>query len=284
MEKQAEIMGRFAPVFMDESKVMIGQNLKYDLKVLARNGYEVKNELYDTMLAHYLLHPDSKHGMDFLAETYLHYKPISIETLIGKKGKNQQSMADLDPQSISDYAAEDADITFQLKQLFAKETAAEPTHKLLHEIELPLLRVLCDIEQEGVNLDVATLKSYSVELGEKVDVLEREIQDLAGETFNVDSPKQLGPILFEKLAISSKAKKTKTGQYSTGEDVLSKHLNDHEIVPKILQYRQLKKLKSTYVDPLPSLVNVSTGRFGVCSPILSSVRDRRTLSAAPSRL
>lgn len=261
MEKQAEIMGRFAPVFMDESKVMIGQNLKYDLKVLARNGYEVKNELYDTMLAHYLLHPDSKHGMDFLAETYLHYKPISIETLIGKKGKNQQSMADLDPQSISNYAAEDADITFQLKQLFAKETAAEPTHKLLHEIELPLLRVLCDIEQEGVNLDVATLKTYSVELGEKVDVLEKEIQDLAGETFNVDSPKQLGPILFEKLAISSKAKKTKTGQYSTGEDVLSKHLNDHEIVPKILQYRQLKKLKSTYVDPLPSLVNASTGRL-----------------------
>ncbi len=261
MERQSEIMNAFAPLFMDEEKTMIGQNLKYDLKVLARNGYEVKNKLYDTMLAHYLMNPDSKHGMDFLAETYLNYRPVSIETLIGKKGKNQLSMADLEPQAISDYAAEDADITLRLKNIFEKETSQEPIKKLFHELEIPLLRVLCDIEQVGVNLDVDTLKAYSLELGEKVDRLEGEIQELAGENFNVDSPKQLGPILFEKLAISSKAKKTKTGQYSTGEDVLSKHLNDHEIVPKILQYRQLKKLKSTYVDPLPTLVNESTGRL-----------------------
>ncbi|MGB0422690.1 MAG: DNA polymerase I, partial [Flavobacteriales bacterium] len=198
---------------------------------------------------------------DVLAETYLNYKPVSIETLIGKKGKNQLSMADLEPEAISDYAAEDADITLQLKKAFEKDMKEEHLSKLFHEMELPLMRVLATMELEGVNLDISALKEYSVKLGSLIDQLEKEIHELADEEFNVDSPKQLGVILFEKLAISAKAKKTKTGQYSTGEDVLTKHINDHEIVPKLMKYRQLRKLKSTYVDPLPDLVNENTNRL-----------------------
>lgn len=256
-----ERLKQFSSIFQDPNKIMIGQNLKYDLKVLQVHGETVENELYDTMIAHYLMNPDLKHGMDILAKTYLNYKPVSIETLIGKKGKNQLSMADLEPEAIFNYAAEDADITLQLKQAFEKDMEQDHLKKLFHEMELPLLRVLATMELEGVNIDINALKDYSITLGTLIDQLEKEIHELAGEEFNVDSPKQLGVILFEKLAISAKAKKTKTGQYSTGEEVLSKHIHDHEIVPKLMKYRQLRKLKSTYVDPLPDLVNPRTNRL-----------------------
>ncbi|MGB1033104.1 MAG: 5'-3' exonuclease H3TH domain-containing protein, partial [Flavobacteriales bacterium] len=183
-----ERLKQFSSLFQDSSKVMIGQNLKYDLKVLEMHGEKVENKLYDTMIAHYLMNPDLKHGMDVLAETYLNYKPVSIETLIGKKGKNQLSMADLEPEAISDYAAEDADITLQLKKAFEKDMKEEHLSKLFHEMELPLMRVLATMELEGVNLDISALKEYSVKLGSLIDQLEKEIHELADEEFNVDSP------------------------------------------------------------------------------------------------
>ncbi|NQX92934.1 MAG: DNA polymerase I, partial [Flavobacteriales bacterium] len=259
--KEDPVLKRFESIFRDDEKVMIGQNLKYDLKILSTHGVEVKNQLWDTMIAHYLMNPDLKHGMDVLAEQYLKYKPVSIETLIGKKGKNQKSMADLEPAAIADYAAEDADITLQLKKTFQSEIEKDHLHKLFHEVEIPLMRVLAGMELEGVNINKQALRDYSEKLGEEINSLEKTIHEQAGEEFNIDSPKQLGPILFEKLKISSKAKKTKTGQYSTSEDVLSKHTNDHPIVPSILRYRQLRKLKSTYVDPLPDMVSEKTTRL-----------------------
>lgn len=255
------VIQQFTQIFEDENKLLIGQNLKYDLKIIHQSGIHPKNKMFDTMIAHYLMNPDLKHGMDVLAETFLDYKPVSIETLIGKKGKNQRSMADLEPAAIADYASEDADITLKLKHAFQEDMQKDHLKKLFEEVEIPLMQVLGEMELEGVNINKQVLLDYSVQLGEEISQLEGEIHELAGETFNVDSPKQLGPILFEKLAISAKAKKTKTGQYSTSEDVLSKHVNDHKIVPKLLRYRQLKKLKSTYVDPLPDLVNDRTNRL-----------------------
>src|SRR5690606_9596471 len=219
-----------------------------------------KGKIFDTMIAHYLIQPDMRHGMDLLSEAYLGYKPVSIETLIGKKGKNQQNMRDLAPEEVVDYACEDADITLQLKYRLI-QLMDENQLQVFNNIEAPLVKVLADMEQEGIRLDVDVLKKMSEELKELIITLEKEILDLSGAQFNIDSPKQLGEILFEKLKIVDKPKKTKTGQYQTNEDVLSKLVNEHDIVPKILEYRTLKKLKSTYVDALPDLVNPKTHRI-----------------------
>ncbi len=254
------LLQKFAPIFSDPEKELIGQNIKYDYKMLGKYGIEVKNKLFDTMVAHYILNPDGKHGMDVLAAQYLQYEPVSIETLIGKKGKNQGSMADLSPSEIKDYAAEDADITLQLKNIFEPKLTVGESRKLFDEVEVPLITVLADMEMEGVRVDEQFLKDYSNELQKDIVIFEKEIHEIAGEVFNIDSPKQLGTILFEKLKITDQVKKTKTGQYATGEDVLSKFVHDHPVVGKILDYRELRKLKSTYVDALPELINKHTGR------------------------
>jgi DNA polymerase-1 len=213
------------------------------------------------MIACYLINPEAKQGMDFLATYYLNYQPISIEALIGKKGKGQGNMGDLAPEDISDYACEDADITFQLKQLFEPEIQKPHLYNLFYNMEMPLVEVLKDIEQEGISIDVNALQEYSKELDITLIELERQIKEHAGIPFNLDSPKQLGEVLFEHLKISSKAKKTKTGQYATSEDVLQKHEHDHAIIPLILEYRQLRKLKSTYVDALPTYADRIDGRI-----------------------
>lgn len=251
----------FKPIFAAKEKQLVAQNLKYDLAILKRYGIEFKGAFFDTMIAHYLIQPDMKHNMDFLAETYLHYQPVSIESLIGKKGKNQKNMRDLDPEQIKDYACEDTDITLQLKELFEPQIKKLNLSKLFYDIEIPLVEVLADMENEGINLDINALKLFSEELATDLERLEKEIHDLSGEAFNVDSPKQLGEVLFEKMVITEKAKKTKTGQYSTSEETLSKLADKHEIIGVILEYRSLKKLKSTYVDALPELVNDNTHRL-----------------------
>lgn len=259
-DEAKKLLNQFAPIFSDAEKELIGQNVKYDYKMLRKYGIEVNNKIFDTMVAHYLIHPDGKHGMDVLSAQYLGYEPVSIETLIGKKGKDQGSMADLPPKEVKDYAAEDADITLQLKNKFEPELKKSELRKLFDEVEVPLIPVLAQMETEGVKIDEAFLNDYSSELQKEIVVLESEIHEIAGEQFNVDSPKQLGTILFEKLAISTQIKKTKTGQYATSEDVLSKFKHDHPIIDKILDYRELRKLKSTYVDALPALINPRTGR------------------------
>lgn len=259
-EKAQEIVDEFKPFFAAETIEKIAHNMKYDIQVLWRYGVVFKGPLFDTMIAHYLIQPEAKQGMDFLAEYYLNYTPISIETLIGKKGKNQGNMGDLPPESVSDYACEDADITFQLKQLFAPEVEKDHLRDLFWNMEMPLVNVLAKMEVEGINIDVPLLEAYSAQLQEETIALEKRIRELAGMDFNVDSPKQLGDVLFEHMKISSKAKKTKTGQYATSEDILLQHKNDHEIIPCILDYRQMKKLKSTYVDPLPTMKDPNDGR------------------------
>ena len=258
-EAQA-IVDEFKPFFESETIEKIAHNMKYDMQVLHRYGVEFAGPLFDTMIAHYLIQPESKQGMDFLAEYYLNYTPISIETLIGKKGKGQGNMGDLPPEAISDYACEDADITFQLKQLFGPQIEKEHLKKLFYEMEMPLVSVLAKMEEEGVAIDIPHLEAYSKQLADETAALEVRIKELAGMDFNVDSPKQLGDVLFEHMKISSKAKKTKTGQYATSEDILQQHKNDHEIIPCILDYRQMKKLKSTYVDPLPTMKDPVDGR------------------------
>ena len=260
-EAAKAILHEFAPIFLDISIEKIAHNMKYDLKVLHRYGIHLEGPLFDTMIAQYLINPESKQSMDFLATYYLNYQPISIETLIGKKGKNQGNMADLRPEEISDYACEDADITFQLKQILEPEIQKPHLYHLFYEMEMPLVTVLKDIEQEGIAIDTAALDQFSKELDVRIIELDKEILGAAGETFNIDSPKQLGEILFEKLKISAKAKKTKTGQYATSEDILQKHEHDHPIIPMILEYRQLRKLKSTYVGPLPMLCDKIDGRI-----------------------
>lgn len=259
-DEAKKMMMKFQPVFQNEKIAKIAHNLKYDLALLRKYGVEVQGELFDTMIAHYLIQPDMRHGMDLLAESYLSYKPISIETLIGKKGKKQVSMRSLEPEQIVEYAAEDADITYQLKQKFIEPINDSHLKKIFYDIEMPLTKVLMDMEREGINLDVGALNSFSEELGKEIDTLTKEIIDLAGTDFNIDSPKQLGQVLFEVLEVVEKPKKTKTGQYSTSEDVLSKLVNSHPIISKILDYRSIKKLKSTYVDTLPEMVNKHTGR------------------------
>lgn len=255
-----QIINEFVSLFSDETKTLIGQNIKYDLQVLRNYNVEIKNKLFDTMIAHFLISPETRHGMDILAETYLNYSPISIETLIGKKGKNQGSMRDADIEAIKEYAAEDADVTLQLEKVFAPQLHENKLEKLFNDVEVPLVHVLSDMEYEGVRIDTKVLNDYSVELEKDVVKIDAEIQALAGTPFNIASPKQVGEILFEYLKIIDKPKKTKTGQYSTGEDVLSKLTDKHPIVSKILEYREVVKLKNTYVDTLPLLVNAKTGR------------------------
>lgn len=248
----------FSEILSDDSKTLIGQNIKYDYHILKNYNVEIKNKMFDTMVAHFLIMPEMRHNMDILAETYLNYTPVSIETLIGKKGKEQLSMRDAPIEKIKDYAAEDADVTYQLKEKFAPELKKFEVENLFNEVEVPLIKVLANMEREGIHLDVQGLKEFSAQLQSDITIVEKEIQDLAGTKFNVSSPKQVGEILFEYLKIVDKPKKTKTGQYATSEDVLSKLENAHPIVSKILDYRELVKLKSTYVDSLPELVNKNT--------------------------
>lgn len=249
----------FKPVFENENIVKIGQNIKYDLNILKRYGISLKGKLFDTMLAHYLIEPDLRHNMDYLSSIYLNYEPVSIETLIGKKGKNQLSMRDVALDKIKEYAAEDADITWQLKQKLQVELLQNNMQNLFEQVELPLIHVLSDIELEGIKIDDAFLNDYAQVLQQEITQLEQTIYGLAGMQFNIASPKQLGEVLFDHLKLDPKAKKTKTGQYQTGEDVLVK-LSEHEIVGHILSIRELQKLKSTYVDALPALINPLTGR------------------------
>ncbi|MFT7252120.1 MAG: DNA polymerase-1 [Flavobacterium sp.] len=255
------LIEKIKPFFENEAIEKIGQNLKYDLKILSNYNITVKGKLFDTMIAHYLINPDMRHNMDILSETYLKYSPKSIEELIGKKGKNQKSMRDVGLEEIKEYAVEDADITYQLKEHFQPILEKVGTKKLFEEIEIPLVEVLADMEKEGINLDVAFLNAMSKDLSEESNVLEQNIYETVGETFNLASPKQLGEVLFDKLKIGGpKQKKTKTGQYATGEEVLSYLAKDNEIVRDILEWRQLVKLQSTYVDALPNQVDAKTKR------------------------
>ncbi len=255
------LVDKFKPFFESETIEKIGQNIKYDLKILSNYGVHIKGKLFDTMIAHYLINPDMRHNMDVLSETYLKYSPKSIEDLIGKKGKNQLSMRDVALEEIKEYAAEDADITFQLKQNFSPILDKAETKKLFDEIEIPLIPVLAAMELEGINLDVPYLKLMSVDMAKESAELEQKIYETAGEKFNLASPKQLGDVLFDKMKIGgAKQKKTKTGQYATGEEVLSYLANEHQIVKDILEWRQMVKLQSTYIDALPNQVDAKTGR------------------------
>ncbi|MFT7900086.1 DNA polymerase I [Tenacibaculum ascidiaceicola] len=259
-EETKVILEEFRPFFEAETIEKIGHNLKYDIKVLSNYNMPVKGKLFDTMIAHYLINPDMRHNMDVLAETYLNYQPVSITELIGKKGKNQLSMRQVELPKQTEYAVEDADITYQLKEHFSKELESGNVTKLFNEVETPLVSVLTAMEIEGINLDTDFLKILSEALSKDISQLEQNIYQQAGEEFNIASPKQLGPILFDKLKLVDKPKKTKTGQYSTAEDVLSYLAKDHQIVADILEYRQYKKLQSTYVDALPNEINPKTGR------------------------
>ncbi len=260
-EAAKKIVHEFQPFFGSEKIEKVAHNLKYDLKVLERYQLQVVGPFFDTMIAHYLINPESKQNMDFLSEFYLKYKPISIETLIGKKGKGQGNMRDLPPEAVVDYACEDADITLRLKNLFDPEVNKPHLKDLFYSMEMPLVRVLKDMENEGIAIDVLGLKDYSIQLETTLLELDKQIKEAAGMDFNVDSPKQLGEVLFDRLKIDPKAKKTKTGQYATSEDILIKLNNNHPIIPLILEYRQLRKLKSTYVDPLPTLTDPVDGRI-----------------------
>lgn len=262
-EDRTETLAILEPfkAFFEHTEIeKIGHNLKYDLKVLKNYELNVNAPLFDTMIAHYLVNPDMRHNMDVLAETYLDYSPQSITELIGKKGVNQGSMRDVAVEKQTEYAVEDADITFQLKDYFEKEMLAAQTMDLYKKVELPLVKVLTAMECEGINLDVPFLEELSKNLTVDIQKLEKTIFDAAGETFNLASPKQLGPILFDKLKLVDKPKKTKTGQYSTAEDVLSYLAKEHPIVSDILDWRSLKKLQNTYVDALPKEINPKTGR------------------------
>ncbi|RZK64012.1 MAG: DNA polymerase I, partial [Pedobacter sp.] len=254
------ILEEFRIVLENENIVKIGQNIKYDMLVLKWYDIQVKGKLFDTMLAHYLIDPDTRHNMDVLSENYLGYTPISITSLIGAKGKNQGTMRDVPVENVVDYAAEDADVTLQLANVFEPMLAERNATKLAEEIENPLIYVLADIEKEGVRIDIETLNNYSIELQTEITKAEQSVYDKAGLKFNLASPKQLGEVLFDHLKLDPKAKKTKTGQYQTGEDVLMLLASKSDIVQNILDFRQLQKLKSTYVDALPLLVNPKTGR------------------------
>ncbi len=249
----------FKSVLEDEQIQKIGQNLKYDILLLSRYGVDVKGDFFDTMLAHYLIDPDTRHNMDFLSETYLNYTPVSITELIGSKGKNQGNMRDVDVEKVKEYAGEDADITLQLKNKLSPLLEQTSTLELAQQVEFPLLKVLAEVEKNGVKIDVETLNQFSLIIGQDVKLLEQQIYEKAGVTFNIASPKQLGEVLFDKLQLDPKAKKTKTGQYKTGEDVLMALANKSDIVKDILEFRQLQKLKSTYVDSLPNLINPNSG-------------------------
>ncbi|MBL4642205.1 MAG: DNA polymerase I, partial [Flavobacteriaceae bacterium] len=259
-EETKTMLAEFRSFFENENIEKIGHNLKYDIKVLSNYNMPVKGKLFDTMIAHYLINPDMRHGMDVLSETYLNYQPVSITELIGKKGKNQLSMRDVELSKQTEYAVEDADITLQLKEHFTKELESGNVTKLFNDIETPLVAVLTAMEIEGINLNTDFLKGLSVDLAEDINRLEKSVFEQAGEEFNLASPKQLGIVLFENMKLVEKPKKTKTGQYATSEDILSNLAKEHQIIRDIQEYRQYKKLQSTYVDALPNEINPKTGR------------------------
>jgi DNA polymerase-1 len=261
MDDALRVLSFFIEALQNPDSLKIGQNIKFDMLVLRKYQLRVAGKLFDTMIAHYLLNPELRHGMDYLAETYLHYSPVPIEALIGAKGKNQVSMRSIAVEKVCEYAAEDADVTLRLKNFFAPKLASEGLESLFFDIEMPLVYVLADMELTGVTVDRLALKQISEELTGVVGGLEQEIYDLAGERFNINSAKQVGDILFARLKIEEKAKKTKMGSYSTGEEVLEKLRNKHPIVGKLLTYRGVKKLLGTYVDALPELINPQTGKI-----------------------
>ena len=278
----------FKPFFESEEILKIAHNFKFDYKILAQYGVEIRGELFDTMIAHYLLNPDGRHGMDYLSEIYLKYQPISIESLIGKKGKNQKTLREVSLETQTNYAAEDADVTFQLYEVFSPQLKKENLEELFHKVEMPLMKILAKMELAGISLDTDWLSRESVDLENDLRELEQKIFELSGEEFNMNSPKQLGEILFEKLKLDPKAKKTKTGQYSTSEEVLQKLAYKHEIIQHILKYRTYQKLKSTYVDALPSEIEpkdnrvhttfsqttAATGRLSSLNPNLQNIPIR----------
>ena len=256
----AKVVERFSPALQNPKSLKIGQNIKFDILVLRKYNVKVAGPLFDTMIAHYVLQPELRHGMDYLAEIYLHYQTIHIDELIGPKGKNQKNMRDLDPKDVYRYACEDADVTLKLKNVLEKELKENDAERLFYDIEMPLVPVLVNIERNGVLLDTEALKQSSVHFTAQMQRIEQEIYELAGETFNIASPKQVGEVLFDKLRIIEKAKKTKTGQYVTSEEVLESLRHKHPVVEKILEHRGLKKLLGTYIDALPLLINPRTGR------------------------
>jgi DNA polymerase-1 len=287
-EETQAILEEFRPVFAKEDILKIAQNAKYDIQVLKNYGIEVKGPIFDTMIAHYLINPDTRHSMDILAENYLNYTPVSITELIGKKGVNQGNMKDVAVHKVVEYAGEDADITLQLKQLFAPMLEQGNVTKLFHEVEIPLVNVLADIEYNGVKIDVEALAVMSKELAQESLKAQTEIFELAGVEFNIASPKQLGEVLFDKMKLIDKPKKTKTGQYATGEDILSTLANEHAIARRILEFREYQKLKSTYVDALPRMISpvdglvhtdyrqavAATGRLSSNNPNLQNIPIR----------
>jgi len=260
-EEALKVLEEFRLIFEDENIRKIGQNIKYDISMLKQYGMDVKGPLYDTMIAHYLIQPELRHNLDYLCETYLNYRKVETEELIGKKGKNQKTMLDVPVEQLRDYACEDADLTLQLKLAIDSKLDETGVRSVFERIEMPLIPVLADMEMEGVTLNTKALDDYADVLRKQIIDLEAEIKELAGEDFNLSSPKQLGPILFEKLKIDSKAKMTKTKQYSTSEEVLIKLVDKHPIVSKILDFRGLKKLLSTYVEALPQLVDAKSGKI-----------------------
>lgn len=260
-DEAISIINRFKPAFDKDDILWIGQNIKYDITMLKWYGFELKGKLYDTMLANYVIEPDGKRNMDILSAKYLGYQPVSIETLIGKKGKGQLNMRDVPVEQVKEYAAEDADVTLQLKQAFDPLMVSQDVQPVFDNIENPLVPVLMDMEFEGVGVDVNFLRDYSKELEKDIQIAEENVYKHAEVKFNIGSPKQLGEVLFEKMKLEGGGKKTKTGQYATGEDVLQKLRNKHQIVNDILAYRELTKLKSTYVDALPELINPRTNRL-----------------------
>ena len=287
-QEALEMLSEFKALFENDRIGKTGQNLKFDMSVLKWYDVEVRGKLFDTMIAHYLIEPDLRHNMDYLAETYLRYRPVPIESLIGKKGKNQRSLRTVVPALLKDYACEDADVTLQLKEVFEPMLKESGTMDLFARIEMPLVPVLVSMEAEGIKLETTALKEFSSELQEGISRLDAEIKELAGVEFNIASPKQLGEVLFEKLRVTDKPKLTKTRQYSTGEDVLLRLAEKHPIINKILDYRSLAKLKSTYVDALPKLINqrdrrihtsynqavAATGRLSSNNPNLQNIPIR----------
>lgn len=260
-EEAEKILAHFSPALQNPNSVKIGQNIKFDILVIRKYGIRVAGPLFDTMIAHYLLNPELRHGMDYLAETYLKYKTVPIEQLIGPKGKKQLSMRDVPTAQIAEYAAEDADVTLKLRNFFAPLLKQEEVESLFYEIEMPLIYVLAEMEYTGVTLDQVALKQSSEALTSELRKVESEIHELAGMKFNINSTRKVGEVLFEHLKIEEKAKKTKTGIYSTSEDILEKMRSKHPIVGKLLEYRGLKKLLSTYIDALPELINPATGKI-----------------------
>ncbi len=260
-EEAEKIVNLFKPLYEDETTLKIGQNLKYDLMVLANYGVKLAGPMFDTMIAHYLIQPELHHNMDYMAEIYLHYKTIHIDELIGPKGKNQKSMRDLQPSEVYEYAAEDADVTLKLKNKLEPELKKYGADSLFYTVEMPLMPVLAEMERNGVTLDTHSLEETSKVLTAKLTTIEKHIYELAGINFNIASPKQVGEVLFDRLHIVEKAKKTKTGQYVTSEEVLQSLRGKHGIVTEILEYRGLKKLLSTYIDALPKLINPRTGHI-----------------------